>query len=137
MAFFFGGGGDFESTRTFSLYRYKDSRALNLSGGVSLPRHLSRVFNGLAEQLGIPLPPTLTAALAEPRRLADLTGMAVQQPRTVCDIAAVVYTMSECCSVIPGLLVTLGFRPVPGGGNRTGSYDTPPPTPQRSTFSGC
>ena len=33
-------------------------------------------------------------------------ALAVQQPHTVCDTAAVVYTGSECCSVIPGLLIT-------------------------------
>ena len=37
-------GGGFESTRAYSLYRYKGSRALNLPGSASLPRHLSQVY---------------------------------------------------------------------------------------------
>ena len=37
-------GAGFESTRAFSLYRYKGPRALNLPGSVFLLRHLSQVY---------------------------------------------------------------------------------------------
>ena len=37
-------GGGFESTRAYSLCRYKGPRALNLPGSVSLPRHFSWVY---------------------------------------------------------------------------------------------
>ena len=106
-------GGGFELTRTFSLYRYKGPRALTLPGSVSLPWHLSRVYGfltGWPSNRVHPCHKTLIAALAEPRPVAGLIGMAVQQPRTVCDTAAVVYTGSECCSVIPGLLITLWLK---------------------------